>query len=118
MARKIESIVAARTLAALGHPTRFALVKRLSKAETFAGMSIVELTEGSGLTSQAITKHLEALADVGLVHRQKIGRAAWFELNTAPVNSAVEMLAELTKQRADSKKRFKSESEKLFEKSL
>lgn len=47
MPDKTEINLIAKILAALGNPNRLALVRRLSAAERFAGLSIVELTEGS-----------------------------------------------------------------------
>jgi len=118
MIGKVDSTAAAELLAALGHPTRIALVKSLSTAETFAGLTIAELTAGSGLSRQAITKHLKALAEVGLVRRQKPGRETWFELQTAPINMAIEALVAIAKQRAHSKQRLKTAREKLLGKDI
>ena len=55
---------AAPVFAALGDTTRLSLVRRLS---TEGPLSITRLSEGSGMTRQAITRHLYALGKVGLV---------------------------------------------------
>src|SRR5438045_8896324 len=56
---------AAPLFAALGDETRLKLVSRLCSE---GPLSIVRLSEGTDVTRQAITKHLRALADAGLVH--------------------------------------------------
>lgn len=62
---------AAPIFAALGDETRLALVHRLG---TGAPLSIARLTEGSSVTRQAVTKHLEVLAGAGLVRDEWRGR--------------------------------------------
>jgi DNA-binding transcriptional ArsR family regulator len=70
---------AAAVFAALGDPTRLAVVRRLCAA---GPQSIAQLTDGAhaNVTRQAITKHLIALADAGLVRDRKRGRERIFEL--------------------------------------
>jgi DNA-binding transcriptional ArsR family regulator len=62
---------AAPVFAALGDPTRLALLRTLSRE---GPGSIARLSAGSTLTRQAITKHLEVLAEVGLVRDERRGR--------------------------------------------
>ena len=62
---------AAPVFAALGDETRLGLVVRLC-AE--GPLSIVRLSDGMDVTRQAVTKHLHALADAGLVHGERKGR--------------------------------------------
>lgn len=57
--------------AALGDPTRLRILERLRAVED---LSIAELTEGTDLTRQAITRHLEVLAEAGLVMDVRAGR--------------------------------------------
>lgn len=106
----------ARILAALGHPARLEMVKRLAMAETVAGLSITELIEGTDLTRQATTKHLEALEDAGMVVRPKPGRATWYELDFEPIRGVIQALEAVGKQRARSQKALKSSEYKLFRK--
>ena len=47
--------------------------------------SISQLTEGSRLTRQAITKHLRVLASVGIVHSVRTGRESLFEFDPEPI---------------------------------
>ena len=71
--------------AALGDPTRLGVVTRLS-AE--GPLSITRLSEGAGVTRQAITKHLQTLAGAGLVHDVRVGRERIWELETARLELA------------------------------
>ena len=66
--------------AALGDETRFALVDRLCAQ---GPLSITQLTAGSAVTRQAITKHLQILAAAGLVHNTRRGRERIWTLDTA-----------------------------------
>ena len=75
--------------AALGDATRLALVVRLSSGQPH---SISQLTEGSRLTRQAITKHLRVLTRAGLVRCTQSGREMLYELQPQPI---VEMHAYL-----------------------
>ena len=68
---------AAPVFAALGDPTRLAVVRRLC---TIGPQSIAQLSDGADVSRQAITKHLIALADAGLVRDIKRGRERIFEL--------------------------------------
>jgi DNA-binding transcriptional ArsR family regulator len=71
--------------AALGDERRLALVDRLS-AE--GPQSITRLTTGSAVTRQAITKHLQILADAGLVHDTWRGRERIWTLDTERLDEA------------------------------
>ena len=63
--------------AALGDASRLALVARLcGRGPT----SITGLSERSGITRQAISKHLRVLADAGLVTSERAGRESVWEL--------------------------------------
>ena len=62
--------------AALGDETRLALVGKLCRGQR---QSISDLADGSGLTRQAITKHLRVLEAVGIVHSIREGRQTLFQ---------------------------------------
>ncbi|MFV8753151.1 ArsR/SmtB family transcription factor [Nannocystaceae bacterium ST9] len=62
---------AAPVFAALGDPTRLHLVARLCGE---GPLSIARLSEGAEVTRQAITKHLQVLADAGVVTDTRQGR--------------------------------------------
>ena len=68
--------------AALGDETRLALIATLADG---APRSIAQLTEGTRLTRQAVTKHLRVLEDVHIVHSVKSGRENRYELDPAPL---------------------------------
>src|SRR5580704_16156331 len=57
--------------AALGDATRLGLIVALCTA---GAMSTAQLTAGTTVSRQAITKHLQVLADAGLVRDIKVGR--------------------------------------------
>jgi DNA-binding transcriptional ArsR family regulator len=85
----------APVFAALGDETRLALVARLSSG---APRSIAQLTEGSELTRQAITKHLRVLEGAGLVHCSRHGRESRYELDPRSLESARRFLEEVSAQ--------------------
>ena len=76
---------AAPLFAALGDETRLALVNRLSDE---GPQSITRLTTGSAITRQAITKHLQILAEAGLVHDSRRGRERIWTLDTNQLDEA------------------------------
>jgi DNA-binding transcriptional ArsR family regulator len=75
--------------AALGDETRLRLVGRLCGGDR---LSISELSEGSRLTRQAITKHLRVLEGASLVHGVRRGREMRFEFDPGPFNEAMRYL--------------------------
>jgi DNA-binding transcriptional ArsR family regulator len=56
-------------------------------------MSITALTEGTNVTRQAVTKHLNVLASAGLVHDLRQGRERVWELETGQLEEARRILA-------------------------
>src|SRR3546814_16131392 len=70
---------AAVVFAALGDPTRLALVGKLGDR---AQRSITELGRDSALSRQAITRHLRVLEDAGVVRSRRQGRES--RLTLAP----------------------------------
>jgi DNA-binding transcriptional ArsR family regulator len=85
----------AAVFAALGDETRLALVARLAGGES---RSIAELTVGSGVTRQAVTKHLRVLECVGVVRSVRSGREALFALDPGPVREVSAYLEEVGRQ--------------------
>jgi DNA-binding transcriptional ArsR family regulator len=79
----------ATVFAALGDPTRLALVGRLCDA---GPQSIARLADGAPVTRQAITKHLEVLADAGLVRGSRRGRERIWELAPERLDDARQWL--------------------------
>ncbi len=59
--------------------------------------SIAQLTSGTAITRQAVTKHLEVLARAGLVRDVKAGRERLWEFDSARLKKArrsLELIAE------------------------
>jgi DNA-binding transcriptional ArsR family regulator len=81
--------------AALGDETRLLLVAKLSRGQF---CSIAQLTRGSKLTRQAITKHLRVLEDVGIVHSARTGRESLFELDPKPMEEARKYLDRVSEE--------------------
>lgn len=75
----------ARIFAALGDPTRLRLVAVLCAGSAF---SIAQLTSNTHLTRQAVTKHLQVLAEAGVVHDVKIGRERLWQLQPGQLEEA------------------------------
>ena len=81
--------------AALGDETRLHVVSRLS-AE--GPLSITALTEGTEVTRQAVTKHLNVLAGAGVVRDFKQGRERVWELRTQQLEEARQALDQISRQ--------------------
>lgn len=81
--------------AALGDATRLGLLGRLS-AE--GPLSITRLSEGTGVTRQAITRHLYALGEVGLVRHARRGRERVWELEPRRLEKARLYLDQISAQ--------------------
>lgn len=85
----------APVFAALGDATRLALMARLCER---APCSISQLTEGTPITRQAITKHLRVLEGAGLVRGEISGRECLFEIEPEPLDEAKEYLDRVAQQ--------------------
>jgi DNA-binding transcriptional ArsR family regulator len=96
---------AAPVFAALGEPTRLTLVAKLC-AE--GPLSISRLSEGTGVTRQAITKHLLTLADAGLVHDTRSGRERIWQLETKRLEKARRCLDQISDQWDDAVARLRA----------
>ena len=81
--------------AALGDETRLRLIAVLCAG---GAMSIAQLTSGTDITRQAVTKHLQVLADAGLVHDVKVGRERLWEFEPAHLEEARRALEEIGRQ--------------------
>lgn len=86
---------AAPVFAALGDETRLQLVARLSAT---GPLSIVHLTSGSGVTRQAVTRHLQVLGDAGVVRDYRVGRERVWELEPQRLMEARRSLDRLSAQ--------------------
>ena len=98
-------VKAAPVFAALGDQTRLRLVARLC-AE--GPLSIVCLRAGTAVTRQAITKHLHALADAGVVRDLRQGRERIWQLEPRRLDEARRWLDRISKQWDDALGRLKA----------
>ena len=96
MARNAIALRAnADVFAALGDETRLGLLAKLTLGEP---RSIVQLTEGTRLTRQAVTKHLRVLQAAGVVRSERVGRESRFTLDPRPLTEAQAWLDHVSKQ--------------------
>ena len=86
---------AAPLFAALGDTLRLGLLGRLSAD---GPLSIRRLSEGTGVSRQAITRHLEALGRVGLVRDARRGRERVFSLDAKRLEIARQYLDRVAAQ--------------------
>jgi DNA-binding transcriptional ArsR family regulator len=78
-----------RTFAALSDPTRRALLAQLNLRES---VSVSELARPFPVSLPAVMKHLDVLAEAGLITRTKTGRTVTCQLNAAPMEEAMHWL--------------------------
>src|SRR5271170_6814959 len=95
----------APVFAALGDETRLMLVAKLSSGQPY---SISQLTRGSRLTRQAITKHLRVLQNVGIVRNMRRGRESHFQFNPQPIRGMKEYLDSVSQKWDHALARLKS----------
>jgi DNA-binding transcriptional ArsR family regulator len=81
--------------AALGDETRLRLVAVLCAG---GALSIARLTSGTEITRQAVSKHLNVLADAGLVRDIKVGRERLWEFAPERLEEARRSLDEIARQ--------------------
>jgi DNA-binding transcriptional ArsR family regulator len=95
----------APVFAALGDEVRLSLIAKLCAGHP---SSISQLTDGSGLTRQAITKHLRVLESVGIVHGVHKGRENLFEFDPKPMEETKQYLDFVSEQWDQALARLKS----------
>jgi DNA-binding transcriptional ArsR family regulator len=81
--------------AALGDEMRLRLIAALCVG---GAMSIAQLTSGTDITRQAITKHLGVLAAAGLVRDLKVGRERLWQFEPARLEEARRSLEVIAQQ--------------------
>lgn len=69
-------------LGALADPTRLDLIERLQQGSALA---TTQLAQGTGITRQAIRKHLTVLEQAGLVTNRRVGRQRLWSLDPGPL---------------------------------
>lgn len=75
----------ASVFAALGDPTRLKLVAVLCAGGAF---SIAQLTSNTDISRQGVTKHLQVLAEAGVVRDVKQGRERLWQLEPGRIEEA------------------------------
>lgn len=85
----------AHVFAALGDPTRLKLVTVLCAG---GALSIAQLTTTTNISRQAVTKHLQVLADAGVARDMKIGRQRLWQLDPARIADARRSLEVIGRQ--------------------
>jgi DNA-binding transcriptional ArsR family regulator len=78
-----------RTFMALVDPTRRAILLQLERTEA---ASVSELAQPFAMGLPAVMKHLDVLADAGLISRSKSGRTVTVRLRPQPMREAMEWL--------------------------
>jgi DNA-binding transcriptional ArsR family regulator len=86
---------ASALFAALGDPTRLALVRRLS---TEGALSVTALTVGTRISRQAVTKHLGVLARAGLIGSERHGRERLWALAPGRIHEARRALEQISRE--------------------
>ncbi|OOG39110.1 helix-turn-helix transcriptional regulator [Polaromonas sp. A23] len=85
----------ASVFAALGDETRLRLVTVLCVG---GAVSIAQLTATTEVTRQAVTRHLQVLADAGLVRDVKVGRERLWQFDPQQVEEARRSLELIAQQ--------------------
>ena len=94
--------------AALGDETRLSLVDKLKHGRP---CSISQLTAGTDLTRQAVTKHLRVLEGAQIVRNVRQGRESLFELNPVVLRQVRDYAEVVSAQWDDALARLKAFAE-------
>lgn len=100
----------APVFAALSDVTRLAIISKLSGGGR--PQSIAQLTEGSELTRQGMSKHLRVLENVGLVSSIRVGRECRYAFRPKPIKDIKDYLERVSVQWDDALSRLKDFVEK------
>lgn len=117
MSRKSRKKLARRApiFAALGDPTRLALLARLSRGQPRSISQLTsesQLTSDSTITRQAVTKHLRVLEAVGIVRCSRSGRESLFHFDPQPLADMQKYLDRLASRWDDALARLQSFAER------
>lgn len=109
MSPRHPSSAKATVFAALGDETRLLLLAKLGSGESH---SIANLTAGTNLTRQAVTKHLRVLERVRLVRARRCGRERIFALDPQPIHELAAYLERVSNQWEGALTRLKAFAER------
>jgi DNA-binding transcriptional ArsR family regulator len=90
----MEPGAADAVFAALADRTRRGLLSAIATSPATA----TELAADLPISRQAVVKHLTALADAGLLRRERSGREVRYSVSPAPLSDAVSWIAEVSAQ--------------------
>lgn len=85
----------AELFAALGDETRLSLIRRLGEG---GSASIARLSDGAGMTRQAVTKHLAVLERARLVRHRRQGRETLWDIEPEGFDAARAFIDALSRQ--------------------
>jgi DNA-binding transcriptional ArsR family regulator len=101
----VDERARAAAFAALGDPTRLALVDALGGGRE---RSISDLAQGRKLTRQGLTKHLRTLEAAGVLASRRAGRETLFALNPGTLTDLSAHLAAAARQWDEALERLKA----------
>jgi DNA-binding transcriptional ArsR family regulator len=78
-----------KTLSALAHPARRAILQRLSQGE----VRVTTLAEPFDMSLNAVSKHIHVLERAHLVRRRRAGREYLLSVNLVPLDEASSWIA-------------------------
>jgi DNA-binding transcriptional ArsR family regulator len=78
-----------RTLLALADPTRRAILRRLMQKEA----RVTDVAGPFDMSLNAVSKHIRALEQAGLVHRRVEGREHYLTFDPRPLDAAAQWIA-------------------------
>ena len=94
----------APVFAALGDTKRLLLLSRLSDGRV---QTLVQLTEGTGLTRQGVRKHLGVLEHAGIVFNTRVGRESRYAVRPGRLADACRYLERASRQWDDATQRLR-----------
>jgi DNA-binding transcriptional ArsR family regulator len=97
------------TFKALGDPTRRGILARLQRSES---ASIGQLAKPLAIRLPAVMKHLDVLANAGLITRSKSGRTVTVRLRAQPMREAADWLQRYERFWSNSLDRLSSYAER------
>lgn len=86
---------ASAVFGALSDPTRRALLRTIAQQPT---ATATQLAADLPISRQAVLKHLAALAEAGLVDRERAGREVRYRVTPQPLSDAVSWMADVGAQ--------------------
>jgi DNA-binding transcriptional ArsR family regulator len=85
----IEAAPVTAVMRALADPTRRAVFERIARSEE---ITVVQLTRGSGVTQGAVSQHLKALKQAGLVAERPEGRNVFYRADPEGLTPLVDWM--------------------------